>query len=940
MDASAIALTASCAAAFGIGAGLTIKLVPAFLVAHRDWSRLRYVPDALSKEGGSNEAQTRMPGRIRNSSVISLYGDALRHADGSFTRAYHLELCPTVFSDDLLIESRCNAIARMLAARKPVGTTIQFRLSAGIDPGHALLKHNDARDWSGIHPEAVLLHERGVQKYAAMAAFGLFRQTVLTCWVRVPNLNRRVEDQFLPVLKREIARNGLAHFPLAFIRSWREASSDQIVRRIMSEEEEAFEEAQKTFRLVERECPLNLTPFTRDELWAAVFLGHRQNATSVPVLPYDGADLRAYLCGETIESSGHYVMHGVYPAALISLFTPPQPWITADALRLLCVNGSLNFRHTIVSEFIYPDQRQGIKRLDRRIGQVGRSMQSLTGKHKLSPEARAALEDLAPLRQDLAGGRAALAHVRFSVVVYGQPARTRADLVASLKELDRNCEQVISEIHKISGCDADREEPAALSVLYQKALAGETEARKTRREIIETAYSLAPLVPTESEWTGAPRPHTLFSLPTGRLIGFDLFDRQLIPSPLVLALAAPRGGKSVLLARMISDILACKAHARVRAIDFGESFAPLVDVLGGRHLRFDVGTDKTINVWDYDGLERGEMPDEVQVGFVVGDLMQLARVPVNDSLAEDIGTTLVNEVYRNEVPRNRPGMPKHEPRLSHLVDYLGTWPFKGAAANRAEELKLALSQFCGHSFLDAPTHPEFAGDSPFDVYELDSLETFPERVRESLAYRAAARVLRAIGKLNEDGTRSPTLLVFDEVWKLRDRYPRILDVIKRGARTGGKENVVTILATQAYEDLSSLPDIAKTAGVKIIGKQIGDYAKLVEDCGLSLQAAAAISVIHNIPGSYAQFLLVLGSGEDKIVQMVQCDLSPAELWTFTTNPDERNARARVLALRPQWSLAQAIAWLADLYPQGLTGAGFVKIDERLLEDQSLQSAWR
>lgn len=931
MDANAIALTATCAAAAGIGAGLTIKLVPALLTAQRDFAKLRHVPDTSINEDENNESLVRPLGRIRNGSIVGLCGDALRHADGSFTRAFYVEACSTVFSDDLLIENRCNAIARLLAARKPVGTVIQFRLSVGIDPGQAIFTHNAARDWLGIHEEAALLHDGGVQKYSAMAALGLFRRTALTCWVRVPNPNRRIEDQFLPTLKREIKKNGLAHFSLAFIKSWQAASSERIVRRIMSEEVAAYEEADKTFRLIERECPLKLTPFTRDELWTATYLGHRQNATSVPSLPYDGADLREYLCGETIEANGHYVMHGNCPATLISLFTPPQPWITADALRLLCVNGSLAFRHTIICEFIYPDQRQGIKRLDRRIGQVGRSAQSLTGKYKLSPEARVALEDLAHLRQDLAGGRAALTQVRLLVVVYGQPARTRPELAASLKELDRNSEQVITEIRKISGCDADREEPAALRVLYQKALVGEADARRTGREITETTYSLAALIPTESEWAGAPRPHTLFSLPTGKLIGIDLYDRQLITSPLVLALAAPRGGKSVLLARMISDVLACKARARVRAVDFGDSFGPLVDVLGGRHLRFEAGTDKTINVWDYDGLERGEMPDEVQVGFVVGDLMQLAGVSSNDALAEDILTTLASEVYRNEVSHNRPDMPKHEPRLSHLVDYLSTWPFKGTSANRAEELKLALSQFVGHTFLDAPTHPEFAGNSPFDVYELDSLEKFPERVRESLAYRAAARVLRAIGKLERDGTRSPTLLVFDEVWKIKEKYPRILDVIKRGARTGGKENVVTILATQAYEDLSPLPDIAKTAGVKFIGKQIGDYSELVEDSQVSLQAAAAISVIHNVPGSHAQFLLVIGSGEDKIVQMVQCDLSPTELWTFTTNPDERNARARVHSLKPHWSLAQVIAWLADRYPRGLTGAALVRIDENLLE---------
>lgn len=31
---------------------------------------------------------------------------------------------------------------------------------------------------------------------------------------------------------------------------------------------------------------------------------------------------------------------------------------------------------------------------------------------------------------------------------------------------------------------------------------------------------------------------------------------------------------------------------------------------------------------------------------------------------------LVDEVYKNQVPRNRPRRPKHEPRLSHLLDLL------------------------------------------------------------------------------------------------------------------------------------------------------------------------------------------------------------------------------------------------------------------------------
>ncbi|MEP7339258.1 MAG: hypothetical protein ABI977_16095 [Acidobacteriota bacterium] len=166
MDANAIAITASCAAALGLSAGLAIKLAPTFLVAQRDWSRLRYVPEAGVNNESNNAPLLRPLGRARNSSIVGIYGDALRHADGSFTRAYQVELCPTVFSDDLLTENRCDALARMLAARKPVGTVIQFRLSAGVDPGHALLKHNSACDWNGIHQEAELLvslRQKGVQ---------------------------------------------------------------------------------------------------------------------------------------------------------------------------------------------------------------------------------------------------------------------------------------------------------------------------------------------------------------------------------------------------------------------------------------------------------------------------------------------------------------------------------------------------------------------------------------------------------------------------------------------------------------------------------------------------------------------------------------------------------------------------------------------------------
>lgn len=125
-------------------------------------------------------------------------------------------------------------------------------------------------------------------------------------------------------------------------------------------------------------------------------------------------------------------------------------------------------------------------------------------------------------------------------------------------------------------------------------------------------------------------------------------------------------------------------------------------------------------------------------------------------------------------------------------------------------------------------------------------------MRETLANRVASRVVRSIGRLKPDGTRTPALLVFDEVWKIAAQYPEILRVIKKGARMGRKEAVVTMLATHAYEDFTGIHDVTKTAGIKVIGKQIGDCSKLVLDAGLSENAALAAQGLIEVAESLLQ----------------------------------------------------------------------------------------
>ncbi|HYX29500.1 MAG TPA: hypothetical protein VE863_13120 [Pyrinomonadaceae bacterium] len=886
--------------------------------------------DELQKQ----TAKLRRPeGRRREASIVGIYKDALRHKDGALTVAYHVEMPATMFTDDRLVDIRYDDLARMLAFEKPAGTTVQFRYSTTPDAGEAITRVIGSRASEGTHALASLLQASNLDCARSVAKSLPYRRSVLTAWIRVPpkkrgNSTLAAFSDFKLVLANEIKTNGLISALRQMPAIYSRTADDSVIRRTQQDEKLNYSHANRVWRQVENSSPLTLRRFTRQEIWEAVFFSNCQNASSAPVLPEQvGRDLRDYLCGETIEGELNYLMHGDYPVAIVSMFTPPNEFVTADALRTLIGRRDFNTRHTIVTEYLFPEQRKETKRLDRRIKQVKRTFTK-----RDNPEGAAALRSLRAVRDEVAGARESLLPTRFYVILYGERARNLADLKQSVEALDEQCEKIVSAIRQIPGANADREEPESLRALYPLTIAGELNPKLTGRELTEVSNSVVALTPTEDSWTGAARPHTLLSTVTGRLIGIDLFDRNQIPSPLVQIIAAPRGGKSILMAQFACDILASLRDASVNAIDIGETLLPLVSVLGGRYIRPQPDEVRAINIWSYADLKDGEMPDDTQKALVVGDLKMLARVNDDDKTAEDIISAVVSQVYENIVSQNGPGRPLFEPVLSHFVAQLRTYPFDSEMVReRRETLVLALSNYIGHPWLDAPTHPDYENRSPFDVFELGSLRDFPHDIKLSLAYRIAAHVARSIGRKRADGTRAPTANLFDEMWEIKEEYPFIFKVLQHAGRKGPKENSITILATHAFEDIEDVASLSKTGNVLFIGKQLGDYSKIVAHAKLSPNGAEAISHIKTAPGRFSQFVIVIGSGPDQVVEVVQHELSPLMLWTLTTNADERNARNRVRAYYPNWSDMQIHAWLADQYPRGLTSIGLREIDETLLE---------
>lgn len=216
-------------------------------------------------------------GRKRDSSIVGIYRDALRHKDGSLTVAYDVEMPATMFADDSLVDIRYDDLARTLAFDKPAGTLVQFRYGTIPDPGYAIINVIGARAEQGTHTLASLLQASNLDYLKNSANQLPYRRSLFTVWVRVPP-KRRVNStatalsDFANGFKREQHARGLISAVRSLPEIYSRTADDAVVRRTLEDEKRNYAHANGVWRQIENSSPLGLRRFTRQELWEAVFL--------------------------------------------------------------------------------------------------------------------------------------------------------------------------------------------------------------------------------------------------------------------------------------------------------------------------------------------------------------------------------------------------------------------------------------------------------------------------------------------------------------------------------------------------------------------------------------------------------------------------------------------------------------------------------------------
>ncbi|HEY7318920.1 MAG TPA: hypothetical protein VIE89_15200 [Candidatus Binatia bacterium] len=928
-------------------AGLRIgaSALPLALRAARDLRDYSRSPEAERERRFAARGETILAhpaGSERQTSIVGLEGNTIRHRDGSYSRLYELVLQETMLATDAATDMFCDDLARLLCLPLPKGAILRFRYAVYPDPGEAIARHLDVRHNVGIeriHLPSAQLHDGRIDFYRQVTAAGGFRRERALLEVRIPSLLKSdapasFSENFFPELAREVLRHGLVGIGDAIQAAWRRSNNDKTVRRLIDDEREAMRAADKHFRTIELHGSSFLRALDRSKTWEALVLSHSLDCRAIPQVPdTPGLDISRYLTRERIRDCSWYVTHGSIPVTMVSVFTPPNPHVYADTPRVVLANPELTFRHTWLTTFVVLDKAEARKELRKRIKavQIAKDGFKLSPRQGVDHDAEKALGDLDRVLYSVAGTNEALVRCDLTLLVYGDRARNRAELDASLKQLDENTERLIRSVLAMDGAEAYREDAEALHCLYERSLVGQADPTPSGREVMEVASSLVALVGRERAVAGSPRPHTIMSTASGRLIGVDVFDKNLLRSPIVLFLAAPGSGKTTLVAMIVNDALATVPDLQVSILDNGGTLAPWAEVVGARRLALSAGDDRTFNSFDYPGLHQGDKPDEADITLATMDAMTLAGYPLEDRDAADLIAHAVRVLLQRKADLNAVEEEKTEPTIRDLAVQLENYPSKHEELKAsAARIATRLRKYVGNPWLDAPTHAEFKRDTRCDVYDLATLDGFDPDVRRALAGRMAARVLRSNCARRADGTKISAIQAFVEVWKIVAEYPDLLKVINQGGRTGRRDNVVTLLDTHHYDDLKDCRDIAATAGLRFIGPQNKSFDSLIQDSQLNDRAVAAIRSIKNIDGLYTQWVMVAGTGHAQRVEKVQADLSPTEFWTWANNPNEWNARQRVLARRPDWTMGEAVAWLATYYPRGLQAEGLTAIDERLL----------
>jgi len=576
----------------------------------------------------------------------------------------------------------------------------------------------------------------------------------------------------------------------------------------------------------------------------------------------------------------------------------------------------MDFPIVINVEIVLPDQAKAVKQYKSRLRKMMAAQKDIHGGFRLNVDAQVAEHQLIKVLQELIASSLKSCQLTLTVSVRtSQPVLDGIELKEAERILADRRQRVLHAIGRMNGARAIPETLAQKRFFFS-SLPGLGEANKRETDVL--TLHAADLLPIEMPWRGTQNsPLMLFETPYRQLIPFSPFDSSLGDANLLI-MAKTGGGKTFLAQLML--LMMARSRPLVSILERGDSYTPLVELMGGRVISVQLDGQETLNPWD---LPEGEItPSNERTAF----LKNLTRHMLGDShgsdtsLLDNVLTEAITRVYKRcSIRYSNP-----TPTFSDLREELANWRDAEKMQRTIDEAHLAaikLRQWTESGIyaklFDRPTNMRL--DSDWLFFNVEGLSTDPRLETAMSMLIAATMASRAAGKSGR-----PSVSVLDECWFLLDS-PSLAPEVVQLYRTARKRNSSVWGISQTVEDFvgteshprSHGPGILKNASTKIVGQQPGDVTPLVAHLNLNPVA------IHEVKGfgaprkgRGAEALLVIGERAETThtVRIIPTALS---YWVCTTFPRERKYRAWFLQTRAGRPLLSSYQELAGKFPQGL-----------------------
>lgn len=633
------------------------------------------------------------------------------------------------------------------------------------------------------------------------------------------------------------------------------------------------------------------------------------------------AELRSFVSASEVRETARTVRIG--DDEHLTLAVARKPEAVTFGWMLPATQAGKPFRFVAHIEAL--DARKEARRLRRELRLNWGAQRSAQVKGSVPDFENAGLQqELLAIAQRLTSGRVGF----FDVSLYLQlrepaPAEDTEDLLHAAQRagddltVASNCEVTFGIDHQLPLARSVMplgENVAALNPLGQKVpgLVGRY-----------TGDQIGALLPVLGAECGSPDGIPMFFTAGRGLSNLDPLDPEAL-NYILTVVGAQGSGKTMFVQALLQGLLAWGMRGYV--IDRADHFLPLVQLVGGAHLKLGAGANQhRISPWDV--ADVGEVPDEhvefllALIGALIGRKDRAAEAL--ETIEQGLLTTAIRDVYRDAA--ERPSDPSVRPRALGLQHALGRRAGAEREAGRhgnaevAENLAARMEQYVGggtRAWLldDETTLPE--GGVPLVLFDTrDVPEALQGPVSLILTRHIAAEAKRRHDRLSSEEAQElkrrfvalglptrwvewffTTFVAYDECWSQLERE-EVGDRFNAVARQSRHINLVMICSTQRLQDFDTRAGRALLSSATVqlyLAQRARDFPILTELAGMTAHELELIRLhVATSVGRESRAYLINGSRGRGVVSL---RLGPTSYWAATSHPNERPRRDRALRL--------------------------------------------